>query len=1194
MSITSTEDLRSFLLGTLSEGGDQLEEILLTDDSAYELLEAEEEDLIQNYVDGELSADEVKQFETHFLISHERVQKVSFSKALRRQIDTLDESTVQNQAEFLLKKPLEDEKRKASRFGFLSDIFATPYPALAMVLLFLVGGYFCWSVFLRTSDSDIALASLNKAFSSERPIDSRISGFEYAAKRDNRGGEEKELESTELEFAKSLILKQALENPDAANLHTLGRFYLAQKEFSKAVEQFVRAEQLDPKNAEIMNDLAVTYLEQSKRSSDLGEKFELSAKALTKIEAALRIRPESQELYFNRALTLEATPLPKQAAEAWRDYLKHDNSSKWAEEARSRLQRLEKENSKETGAADLERQVVTALNDNKQALVIDLISNNRELIREKYLPQRLAFSYVDGDDSQKKAALKALTSLSRIEREKFADSFSGDLASYYENVPRARLPGLKLAQQKIRQGYQNCLKGDFESALSDFESARSLFLEAGNTIEADTIAAMFIAYCLHTKANTGEALRYFKIAESTSSSKSYKWIGLLTEFWLTGLKSLSESTPLSELNRKYTQMLAAAEEMKDTYLTQQILLSQITSSDFTGSGRRTSRLIGKLLASSKGAGLSVRQKSRSYGVCSEIVSDTQHLATARAIANEGLSAALETKDDLLILNFRMNAGVLFLRTGDFDNASAFMRKAAEEAQNVESAPIRESLQGSIYYYEGHIAIKTGRPKEAAESFDKAAGFAESLSLSKKLEIEKSQLFAYWKLKKFEDVDAKLKPLLSSMEKFRSQIHAEEDRFSFFGGKQDIYDLAVENELRKGNTVSAFEMAELSNARSLLAKISGNAKAAGGTTDNSSGKELSYSAPVSLKELQSELPESVQILEYTTLSDRLLVWVVKRDGLELVEIPISSDELKSQTDNYTELIVAGTDLASINKAGQELFKILIAPVISKLDQEKSICIVPGMHLYNLPFSALVDEKDRYLVETKVVSYSPSAAVFAETNGRFKPVSGKDIRLLSIGNPAFDTEDFGDLQPLPAAEKEAREVAKYYGESKTLTGKEATKSAILEGFEKAGVLHFAGHYVVAGKQAAESGLVVAKGANASDNLLTDKEIAAGLFRNTQLVVLSACDTGSGDYIKGEGIVGTARTFLGLGVPLVLASRWKVDSNSTAELMIGFHEQIRQHDQSPAAALRQAQIKMIKSNVKTNQNPANWAAFGIIGGA
>ena len=101
--------------------------------------------------------------------------------------------------------------------------------------------------------------------------------------------------------------------------------------------------------------------------------------------------------------------------------------------------------------------------------------------------------------------------------------------------------------------------------------------------------------------------------------------------------------------------------------------------------------------------------------------------------------------------------------------------------------------------------------------------------------------------------------------------------------------------------------------------------------------------------------------------------------------------------------------------------------------------------------------------------------------------------------------------------------------------------------------------------------------------------GLLR-ARLVILSACQSGLGQYYRGEGIVSLVRPFLARGVPTVVASLWPVDSPATAMLMIDFHRARKQNSLLAADALRAAQLRMMQGD--SFNHPYYWAPFVVIG--
>src|SRR6185295_11211504 len=156
---------------------------------------------------------------------------------------------------------------------------------------------------------------------------------------------------------------------------------------------------------------------------------------------------------------------------------------------------------------------------------------------------------------------------------------------------------------------------------------------------------------------------------------------------------------------------------------------------------------------------------------------------------------------------------------------------------------------------------------------------------------------------------------------------------------------------------------------------------------------------------------------------------------------------------------------------------------------------------------------------------------------------------------------------------------------LLGSEATKEKFLKNFANVEVVHFAGHFVANHQSPGNSKLLFAGGD------LRSSELAAYNLPKAKLIVLSACETGFERYDKSEGAIGIARTLLALGAPVVVASQWQVESDSTRDLMIAFHRNRKQKGLTSAESLRRAQLELLGTE-KANP-PSYWAAFSLFGG-
>src|ERR1043165_1034888 len=201
-------------------------------------------------------------------------------------------------------------------------------------------------------------------------------------------------------------------------------------------------------------------------------------------------------------------------------------------------------------------------------------------------------------------------------------------------------------------------------------------------------------------------------------------------------------------------------------------------------------------------------------------------------------------------------------------------------------------------------------------------------------------------------------------------------------------------------------------------------------------------------------------------------------------------------------------------------------------------------------------------------------------------------------AFRDLGFGGVSPIPALPASREEAQAIISAAPPGTGREAldfdaSRASINKtDLSRYRIIHFATHGFVDYQHPELSGLalsMVDEKGNPQDGFLRLHDIY-NLKLPVDLVVLSACNTGLGKEVKGEGLIGLTRGFMYAGAHGVVASLWKVDDDATAELMKLFYAGMFQRGLTPAAALRDAQLKV--RSQKRWESPYYWAAFVIQG--
>jgi len=345
-------NIRSYLLGQVDEAEHEaIETAILTDNELFEELLVVEDEVIDEYLNGKLDPEARSRFENYFLAAPERHEQLRFARVF--------DQYVSSQTAAATAPPSASHSWR----DWFQTLFASPVRVAAYAIVPLVIALAAWQIFFRQSDVQKGLVALNSAYREQRPIEARISSLEYAPFPITRGSATDKVNQNELSRAELTLLETLKNNPSSAAHHALGKVYLAKREFDKAIEQFDAAIKGDSNNAQLYSDLGAAWLEKGKLNRDdaePGKRMAELGRSLENLNKALGMNPNLLEALFNRALCQEQLTVYSQAENDWREYLKQDSTSPWAEEARRKLQLLEEQKKREAQTKDGVGQVSTA------------------------------------------------------------------------------------------------------------------------------------------------------------------------------------------------------------------------------------------------------------------------------------------------------------------------------------------------------------------------------------------------------------------------------------------------------------------------------------------------------------------------------------------------------------------------------------------------------------------------------------------------------------------------------------------------------------------------------------------------------------------------------------------------------------------------------------------------------------------
>ncbi len=379
-------------------------------------------------------------------------------------------------------------------------------------------------------------------------------------------------------------------------------------------------------------------------------------------------------------------------------------------------------------------------------------------------------------------------------------------------------------------------------------------------------------------------------------------------------------------------------------------------------------------------------------------------------------------------------------------------------------------------------------------------------------------------------------------------------------------------------------------------------------------------PIKLVNLQSQLQEKT-VLIYHLSHRKNFVLAINADSVDVIFLPDSMESIKNNVDSLvmpmhyvTEESVAQTPFHA--QIAYRLYLQLFRPVEEQFPLEKEIFILPEKEIASLPFEMLLyrqpttnlytpkdapDYVKDFLIYKYAFFYGPSIVEFLkETHVKQHP------SMLLMANP-FENEGETPHQftlrfrtgwrfeRLPFAKLEMKRLKKLIPNIHIITGSDATEKALKQN-AKHDIIHIATHAFADTVFEAFSGLALAvEDDSTNDGLLQGFEITDINF-DCDLVVLSACETGRGKAISGEGVLALPRQFLLAGVHSVIMSQWKVDDYFTAMMMPKFYANYLNSTMNKAGALKQSKIDVLSDDNSYHgiyyQHPFFWASFNLYG--
>jgi CHAT domain-containing protein len=771
---------------------------------------------------------------------------------------------------------------------------------------------------------------------------------------------------------------------------------------------------------------------------------------------------------------------------------------------------------------------------------------------------------------------------------------------------------LKHSQDDHENGVAAALK-----ALAVYEAAGN---KRGMSLAQENLSSLYRGLGDHRRA-FDFAQRSLRLSEETSNRR-----GMMTALYklsiIYGMQNNSEQAMAYQ-----RRALAIAEELGDTIAIGMIRHDMAIEYQALGNSDRALEIYQQLLKQMEGLGdrggaSMVRdQMGRIYAAQKRYDQALSYHQEALA----GLDVAKNRRATVVTLN---NITAVHIAQGNYTQAL----KVGEEAVSLSRLKGRIGDLYVALINLGYSQVGLNRPGEARQSFTEAISISEKLRTQAAGSVQERQRYFEIGLGGHHGL---LGVLVKENQPREALMFAERAK------SRALLDMLQQGRVRINKTMSAAEQEEEQRLRSDLTQLNKQlarltqsdkqdaarvseveTKLEKARLDYEALQNSLYVAHPELKTHRGEAPiinaqqladllpnASSALLEYVVTDDKTYLFAITRPGekaevkVEAYTLSLNRDDLAKEIELFRQQL-ATRDLG-FRPSAAKLYNLLVKPAESQLRGRTNIVIVPDGSLWDLPFQALVNDNNRFVIESAAIGYAPSLTVLREMTKRRVNQSTTNSRetLLAFGNPQAGAESVKrtgsslrnhKLDPLPEAVEEVKALGRLYGasRSKIYIGSEAREDRVKSEASGASILHFTTHGTLNNASPMYSHLTLAEGGPNDDGLLEAWELMQ-LDLKAELAVLSACETARGRFGAGEGMIGFSWAMFIAGVPTIVVSQWKVESAGTRDLMVNFHRSLISptgSSKTKTDALRQAALKLMK-NPETS-HPFYWAGFVLVG--
>lgn len=417
----------------------------------------------------------------------------------------------------------------------------------------------------------------------------------------------------------------------------------------------------------------------------------------------------------------------------------------------------------------------------------------------------------------------------------------------------------------------------------------------------------------------------------------------------------------------------------------------------------------------------------------------------------------------------------------------------------------------------------------------------------------------------------LRRSIVALERLRLELEGTDERARFLARFRSAYEELVDLLLASGRSMDALRFVEATSNRWWM----------DGATANS---------PRAVPRRLEALPKDLLIVRHAHLHDRVLIWSISADGVDLTQRRVLVEAARMVAAMCRDAVRAAHRTAGATpcRSAADLF---LPPRVATLRAGSRLTIVPDDLTQIVPFAALRVGPDRsYLLERLRLSFAPGA--LTAIPGLTGPSAS---RALIVTDPALDAIAHPGLRRLRHARQEADRYAALYPRALRLSDLGATRAAVLTELPRVSVAHFSAHGYSNTESPARSGLLLAATTGTREDpefaTLSARDLLDTPLPQLRLAVLAGCETDPGAVAGSGELSGLATALLAAGAREVVTTGWEIDDALASELLTEFHG-CYAGGRGAAACLRLAQLQFLHSQDTTRSDPRSWAAYRVYG--